>query len=65
MNTLHSGGMLFWFFLVVVILTFAINLFRKCDSKALHYSALDTLKFRYAKGEISKDEFEEMKKTIK
>jgi putative membrane protein len=66
------GGLLFgWFFkmliIAVVIWLIVHSLNRNHDNKDIHFpfeSALDILKKRYAKGEISKDQFEQMRKDL-
>ena len=52
---------IFWLVVIVGIVFLVKNLMRKERSGE---SALDTLKIRYAKGDLSKKEFEMMKKTI-
>jgi putative membrane protein len=56
-------SVLFWIFLIVLL----IRLFRHQKSEGsatFEKSPLDILKERYAKGEITKKEFEDMKKDI-
>ena len=67
MNMFHGMGMLFWFVMFIIIVMLAMNYFKrneKNDFKIEKDSALDILKKRYAKGEISKEEFEEIKEQI-
>ena len=55
------------FFLILLILVPLLLWQKGCpfgNSKDNPETPLDILKKRYAKGEISKEEFEEMKKTI-
>ncbi len=52
---------LFWLMFIVIIIML-IKAFVKPSSN--DEAAMDILKKRYAKGEISKDEFEERKKTL-
>ncbi len=62
------GGMFFWIILVLVIL--AIIMFAKKTGKGSQSpglnqeTALDVLKKRYARGELSKEEFKRMKQDI-
>jgi putative membrane protein len=66
------GGLLFgWFFkmLIVAVVIWLIvhSLNRNHDIKDINFpseSAVDILKKRYAKGEISKDQFEQMRKDL-
>lgn len=64
MNMFHGMGMLFWFVMLIIIVMLAMNFFKKNDLKNENESALDILKKRYAKGEISKEEFKQIKSTI-
>jgi putative membrane protein len=72
-NWFWGGGFAFsWFFWVAIvglIIYLVVNQGNK--SKQIHYtpppqqdSPLDILKKRYAKGEISKEQYEQMKKDI-
>ena len=60
-------GWIFWIFVIVLIVWLVIN---QNNRKRQSYppqqkeSAMDILKKRYAKGEISKEEFEQMKKDL-
>ncbi len=68
------GGM--WFFPLIFIIICIVILFMIFGKKGTNFTchdtsnhgnketALDILKKRYAKGEITKEEFEEMKKDI-
>jgi len=72
----HGSGMTGWFgsfgmilfWVVVVVVVIAVIRFmltgRGGDGTKTEESALDVLKKRYAAGEITKDEFEQMKKDI-
>lgn len=56
--------MLLWFTLIIVgVIGFARWIFFQANGKNIP-SPLDILKNRYAKGEIDKKEFEEMKRDI-
>lgn len=58
-------GWIFWIFLIgaIIYLVFRLNN-QNSRSTQTGESALDILKKRYAKGEISKEEFDEKKKHI-
>lgn len=59
-------GMLFWIALLVALILLIIWLYKKVTGQATNGgSALEILKRRFAKGEISKKEFESMKKEIR
>jgi len=60
----HGMGMLFWFVIFIIIAMLAMNFFKKSDYTLKKETPLDILKSRYAKGEISKEEFEEIRKDI-
>jgi len=64
MNMFHGTGMIFWLVLLVIIVLFTMNFFKKKEDLDKRDSALDILKTRYAKGEVSKEEFEQVKKDI-
>ena len=55
---------LFWLIVIAAILVFVKSLKNQGASSHGTESALEILKKRYAKGEISKEEFEEKKKDI-
>ena len=66
---IHGWGMgLSWIFGLVIlfgIILLIIQFFTKTNSSSeQEKTALDILKERYARGEINKEEFEEMKKNI-
>jgi len=59
-------GMLFWIALLVALILLIIWLYKKVAGQAtIGGSALEILKKRFAKGEITKKEFETMKKEIR
>jgi len=63
------GGMFMWLLLLVILVAAAIYWFaREAKSKTNSWlsgeTPLDILKKRYAKGEITKDELEKMKKDL-
>lgn len=60
-------GLIFWIFIVVCVVLLVLWLIGK-SGKWIHFhreeSALEILKKRYVLGEISKEDYEEMKKDI-
>lgn len=54
----------FWITLIIVLILLVIWLYKNIIEKKTEKSALDVLKMRYAKGEIPKTEFENMKKGL-
>jgi putative membrane protein len=59
--------MLFWLLIIVIGILLVRKLWRESHDNevpAASKTALDILKERYAKGEISKEEFEQIKKDI-
>ena len=63
------GGMFMWMVFIIILVAVAVYwLVRETRTKADHRlsgeTPLDILKKRYAKGEITKDEFERMKKDL-
>ena len=69
MHTPWTSWTFLWIILWVFIWPVFLLLMRKMRGKSSNYSGnkttpLDTLKERYAKGEINKSEFEEKKKDI-
>lgn len=59
-------GILFWIALLVVLIFLIVWLYKKVTGQATNSnSALEILKKRFAKGELSKKEFESMKKEIR
>jgi len=64
---MYGGFMMFFWILLIVGLVFFIKWIvdqGRSDKGKSKESALEILKKRYAKGEISKEEFEEKKKEI-
>ena len=60
-----GGWMFLWWVLIIVIIVGAVSFFvRQQGSTNRDKSALDILKERYARGEISKQELEEKKRDI-
>lgn len=60
-------GWIFWLIVLVLIVWFIANQLNKSkqDSQTSgQESAMDIIKKRYAKGEITKEEFEQMKKDL-
>ena len=62
----HYWGMhFFWWFFWIIIILWAYKTSRKNTSRqAKEDGSLEILKNRFAKGEITKEEYEEMKKTL-
>lgn len=57
--------MLFWILLAMIFVWFLVRLLKKQDGHSESQDALQVLKMRLAKGEISKEEFNEMKDLLK
>ncbi len=61
-------GWIFWIIIIAVIIWAVIQFVNKSASQSkqehTNESPLEILKRRYAKGEITKDEFERMKKDL-
>jgi len=55
---------LFWIVIVVLAVWLVIYLTRRAAGSSSQQSALDILNQRYARGEISKEEYERVKKDI-
>jgi putative membrane protein len=49
---------------LIAFITWSISRFTRQDSSELKVSHVEIAKERYAKGEISKEEFEQIKKTL-
>jgi putative membrane protein len=62
----HFGGMhFFWWFFWVIIILWAYRASRKNTNQPTKGDeSLEILKKRFASGEITKDEYEEMKKVL-
>lgn len=56
------GGMWFFWLILLVVIIVLVKIFMSPPKEA--ESAMDILKKRYAKGEITKEQFEEQKKIL-
>lgn len=64
---MFAGGFLFWGSIIILIAWGIHRTTRQHDSDSRHYygkSPLDHVKERYAKGEITKAQYEEMQRNI-
>jgi putative membrane protein len=57
-------GMIFWAVVLVGVVVLTVRAFRRPGAGGDGETALEILKKRYARGEISREEFEAMKKDI-
>lgn len=57
-------GLIFWILIIIGLVLLIKYLWESGGAKREQESALEILKKRYARGEISKEEFEEKKKDI-
>ena len=62
----HCYGMhFFWWFFWLILIVWVFRTSRKSTNQQVKEDgSLEILRKRFAKGEITKDEFEEMKKTL-
>lgn len=58
------GMLLFWGVLIFIVIALVRSGSRSCSSRGKTKTALDILEERYAKGEISKSDFDRMKQDI-
>ncbi len=64
----HMGyAWIFWIILAVIVIYIIVKSINKGESSSGHQkeSALDTLKRRYAEGEIDRNEFKKMEQDLK
>lgn len=59
-----GGWMFLWWIFIIVVIIGAVSFFVRQGNINREKSALDILKERYARGEITKQEFEEKKRDI-
>jgi putative membrane protein len=58
-------GFIFWILIIALVGLFIIKIVNRSKTRGnVEKSALDIAKERYAKGEITKEEFEEIKNTL-
>ena len=57
-------GLIFWILVIIGLVLLIKYLWKSGGAKIEQESALEILKKRYARGEISKEEFEEKKKDL-
>ena len=57
-------GLIFWILILVGLILLIKYLWEGAGTKRMGESALEVLKKRYARGEISKEEFEDKKKDL-
>lgn len=55
---------LFWVVIILLVISLAKLLSKRCAGEKTDRSAEEILKVRYARGEITKEEFDRMKKDI-
>ncbi len=66
-SNFRYGGIIMWIIIIAILISIAWYFFSKGECpimRSRQSEALDILKNRYARGEISKEEFEEMKKNL-
>lgn len=61
----HFFGFFFMIFFWGLIIYGFVHLFRGTSNHRKHQDPVDILKERYAKGELTKEEFDSMKKDLK
>ncbi len=57
-------GLVFWILILIALVLLIKYLWERSGTRRIEESALELLKKRYARGEISKEEFEERKKDL-
>lgn len=67
-HMMHYGGFMMWILLIIGVILFVFliaHLLKTKDNKPKSKgNAMDTLKNRYARGEITKEEYEQLKHDI-
>lgn len=61
---MHGFGWLFWLIVIALLIWFIVSFLSGRNRNISNESALDILKKRFARGEITKEEFEEKKKAL-